>query len=41
MALEELTVERLADNFWLVGSPETVAAKVEKLDATSVASAAS
>lgn len=32
MSLDELTVEWLADNFWLIGSPETVAAKVEKLN---------
>jgi alkanesulfonate monooxygenase SsuD/methylene tetrahydromethanopterin reductase-like flavin-dependent oxidoreductase (luciferase family) len=32
MDIEELTVEWMADNFWLVGSPETVAEKVTKLD---------
>ncbi len=32
MDISELTVEWLADNFWLVGSPETVAEKAAKLD---------
>jgi alkanesulfonate monooxygenase SsuD/methylene tetrahydromethanopterin reductase-like flavin-dependent oxidoreductase (luciferase family) len=32
MDIEELTVEWLADNFWLVGSPDTVAEKVTKLN---------
>ncbi|MBS1881812.1 MAG: LLM class flavin-dependent oxidoreductase [Actinobacteria bacterium] len=33
MDIEELTIEWLADNFWLIGSPETVAEKVRNLDA--------
>jgi alkanesulfonate monooxygenase SsuD/methylene tetrahydromethanopterin reductase-like flavin-dependent oxidoreductase (luciferase family) len=32
MDIEELTIDWMADNFWLVGSPETVAEKVAKLD---------
>jgi alkanesulfonate monooxygenase SsuD/methylene tetrahydromethanopterin reductase-like flavin-dependent oxidoreductase (luciferase family) len=32
MDISELTVDWLADNFWLVGSPETVAEKAAKLD---------
>ncbi|CAN5463437.1 LLM class flavin-dependent oxidoreductase [soil metagenome] len=33
MSIDELTVEWLVDNFWLVGSPETVVGKIERLDA--------
>jgi alkanesulfonate monooxygenase SsuD/methylene tetrahydromethanopterin reductase-like flavin-dependent oxidoreductase (luciferase family) len=33
MEIEELTTEWMADNFWLVGSPETVAEKVANLNA--------
>jgi alkanesulfonate monooxygenase SsuD/methylene tetrahydromethanopterin reductase-like flavin-dependent oxidoreductase (luciferase family) len=32
MDIAELTVDWLADNFWLVGSPDTVAEKAAKLD---------
>jgi alkanesulfonate monooxygenase SsuD/methylene tetrahydromethanopterin reductase-like flavin-dependent oxidoreductase (luciferase family) len=32
MDIDELTVEWLADNFWLVGSPDTVVEKVTALD---------
>jgi alkanesulfonate monooxygenase SsuD/methylene tetrahydromethanopterin reductase-like flavin-dependent oxidoreductase (luciferase family) len=33
MDIEELTTEWLVDNFWLVGSPDTVAEKIRKFDA--------
>lgn len=32
MALEELTLDWLVDNFWLVGSPDTVVEKVTRLN---------
>jgi alkanesulfonate monooxygenase SsuD/methylene tetrahydromethanopterin reductase-like flavin-dependent oxidoreductase (luciferase family) len=32
MSIDELTVDWLIDNFWLVGSPETVVAKIEHLN---------
>lgn len=32
MDIEELTVEWLADNFWLVGSPDTVTEKIERFN---------
>ncbi|MGH2937297.1 MAG: LLM class flavin-dependent oxidoreductase [Solirubrobacterales bacterium] len=32
MDIEELTVDWLADNFWLIGSPDTVVEKIEHLN---------
>ncbi|MDW5593074.1 LLM class flavin-dependent oxidoreductase [Conexibacter stalactiti] len=32
MEVEDLTIEWMVDNFWLVGSPDTVAGKVAKLN---------
>lgn len=32
MSIDDLTVEWMADNFWLIGSPDTVAEKVTQLD---------
>lgn len=32
MEMDELTIEWLTDNFWLVGSPDTVVEKVTRLD---------
>jgi len=32
MAIEELTLEWMVDNFWLVGSPDTVVEKITKLN---------